>query len=41
MRSRAAPHRDVPPTVDVAITIALVGTVTFFIVAIEYCAGQR
>jgi len=41
MQSRAAPHRDVPPTVDVATAVASVGAVTFFILAIKYCAGQR
>ena len=40
MRSSAARRRDVPLFVDVAIALALVGTVTFFIIVMEYCVGH-
>ena len=40
MRSSAARRRDVPLIVDVAIALALVGTVTFFITVMEWCVGH-
>ena len=40
MRSSVARRRDVPLIADVAIAFALVCTVTFFIVVMEYRVGQ-
>lgn len=40
MRSRAAPRRDVPLMVDAAIAIALIGTVSFFVIVMEYHVGR-
>jgi len=40
MRSSVARRRDIPLIADVAIAIALAGTVTFFIVVMEYRVGQ-
>lgn len=40
MRSGVVRHRNVPLIVDVAIALVLVGTVTFFIVVMEYCVGR-
>lgn len=39
MRSSAARRWDVPLIVDVAIALALVSTVTFFIIVMEYHVG--
>ena len=40
MRSSVARRLDVPLIADVAIAVALVGTVTFFILVVEFCVGQ-
>ena len=40
MRSGVARRRDIPLIADVAIALALVCTVTFFIVVMEYRVGQ-
>ncbi len=40
MRSGVVRRRDVLLIVDVAIALVLVGTVTFFIVVMEYCVGR-
>jgi len=40
MRSRVVRRRDVPLLVNMTIALAVVGTVTFFILVMEYCVGQ-
>ena len=40
MRSGVVWRRDVPLITDVAIALVLVGTVTFFVVVMEYCVGR-
>lgn len=40
MRSGVVRGRDVPLITDVAIALVLVGTVTFFVVVMEYCVGR-